>query len=387
MAKVKYLMQGLSKRENHRNYLETLIGLEDANEIILSVAFLTSEGVYVLEESLKKNREKITFYVGCRNGVTSLQGIISLLNIGINPILVDTGSNNFIFHPKVFFAQSNNQALSTVGSANFTYGGLIKNLESSALLELDFSVIEDKVYVDDLLSTFNTLSSSFPENVFQIKTVDEAQLLFEEGRLINEKTSKVVVKGKSKGSKRVAPSMQLEHDHVNVPKREKTSLVGSKDDEKSETVIVQDKGLNLVEVWKSKELTKRDLNIQTGGKTNVTGSMLLKKGTYKVDQQVYFREKVFADLEWQPKEGKPSYFHYANATFYFIVEGVDFGSYLLEMKHDTRTNTKTYHQRQPMTHLFWGESRHLISNPHLLGKTLRLMKVRNSKSEFLLEIN
>ncbi|KQU58729.1 hypothetical protein ASG66_17060 [Bacillus sp. Leaf406] len=383
MAKVKHLMQGLVKKENHRNHLEELIGLKDANRVILSAAFLTSEGVFILQNSLKQNKEKISFYVGCRNGVTSLQGVTSLIDIGIKPILVDTGSNNFIFHPKVFFAQSDNLALSTVGSANFTYGGLIRNLESSALLELDYSVEEDKAYADDLLASFETLSSSFPENVFKVNTIEEAQLLFNEGRLVDERASKVMVKGKSKGSKKVAPPMQLEHDHFKVPKREKSPVTT----EKTETVLVQNKGLNLLEVWKSKELTKRDLNIQTGGKTHVTGSMLLKKGTYDVDQQVYFYEEVFSDLDWQPKAGKPPYFHYANATFYFVVEGVDFGSYLLEMKHDTRTNTTTYQQRQPMTHLLWGESRHLVSNPNLLGKTLRLMKVKGSNSEFLIEID
>lgn len=387
IAKVKYLMQGLVKKENHRNHLEMLIELEGADKVILSAAFLTSEGVYVLENSLKQKKDKISFYVGCRNGVTSLQGIVSLINIGIKPILVDTGSNNFIFHPKVYFAQSNNRALSILGSANFTYGGLIGNMESSALLELDYSVVEDKAYAESLLKSFETLSSSFPDNVFTVNSVEKAQMLFEEGRLVDERTSKVIVKGKSKGSKKLAPSMQLVNDHVKVPKRVKSKPNNTETCKQYETVVIQDKVLKLVEVWKSKALTKRDLNIQTGGKTHVTGSMLLKKGTYDVDQQVYFREEVFSDLQWQPKEGKPSYFHYANAKFYFVVEGVDFGSYLLEMKHDTRTETKTYQQRQPMTHLFWGESRHLVSNPNLLGKTLRIMKVKDSNLEFLIEID
>ena len=51
----------------------------------------------------------------------------------------------------------------------------------------------------------------------------------------------------------------------------------------------------------NKGLTERDLNIPSGKKTNPTGSMLWKKGAAaeEVDQRHFFREDIFAKLDWQ----------------------------------------------------------------------------------------
>jgi hypothetical protein len=139
-------------------------------------------------------------------------------------------------------------------------------------------------------------------------------------------------------------------------------------------------------VWRCKELRKRDLNVPTGETTNVTGSMLLKKGQYDVDQQVYFRDEVFTRLPWSPKEGKTGYFLYAKAQFHFVIEGVYFGKSELELKHDTRTNTRTYEQRQPMTHLLWGNAKAWIADPNLLDKELTLYSVVDSPNEYVINI-
>lgn len=385
MAKVRFLMQGLEKKKNHRNSLEELIEMDEANEIILSSAFLTSDGVYVLKESLKKSKDKISMYIGCRNGITSKQGIISLIELGIIPYVIDTGSRNFIFHPKVFLSVGDSTALSTVGSANFTYGGLINNIESSTIIDLDLANESDIKYVKDFRESFKELKVRFPENVIKVTSIEVAEQLFEEGRLIDEAESRETIKGKSKEGKRIAPTMRIEREHVSVPKKKKN--LGNKKD-LQEVVVVENTGLRLIEVWKSKELKQRDLNIPDAAtNTNVTGSMLLKKGQYDVDQQVYFRNTVFNKLKWMPKRNKPDYFNYAEAQFYFLIEGVDFGVHSLEIKHDTRTNTRTYEQRQPMTHLLWGDARSLVANSNLLDKQLTLYKVSDSKDKFVIEID
>ncbi|WP_188455455.1 hypothetical protein [Virgibacillus oceani] len=391
MAKVNFLMQGLKEKENHRNNLKELIEMEDAKEIILSSAFLTSDGVYVLKDSLLKNKDKITVYVGCRNGITSKQGVSSLLDLGITTFVVDTGSRGFIFHPKASLAIGSTKALSNVGSANLTYGGLINNIESSTIIELDINNSSDKGYVDEFLKTFNNFKQDYPENVFSVNTNEVVERLFDEGRLVDETSTKEIVKGKSKGGKRIAPTMVLSREHVSIPRKasiQKPVTSNFNQNKNQDTVLIADKGLRLIEEWKSKKLTKRDLNIpKVGGNTHVTGSMLLKKGQYDVDQQVYFREDVFANLEWAPKPNKPDHFHYTKAGFYFVIEGVDYGKYELELKHDIRTNTKTYEQRQPMTHLLWGDARELVVNENLLGKELTLYSVRDTVDEYLIEID
>lgn len=388
MATVKFLTQGIKKEENHRNNLEELIEMEGANEIILSSAFLTSDGVFVLKESLEKNKDKVTVYVGCRNGITSKQGVSSLVELGITTYVVDTGSGSFIFHPKAFAAVGTEKALSTVGSANFTYGGLINNIESSVLINLDLSDEDDKSYIEGFRNSFEVMKERYPENLIKVTSLDFVEQLFEEGRLIDETVSRAGIKGTSKGSKRIAPTMKLERQHVPVPKKKKNiknreDSFGSKD-----AIVLQEKSLKRREVWKSRELKTRDLNIQnSGSSTHVTGSMLLKKGLYDIDQQVYFRNVVFDKLDWGTKEGKPDHFHYATARIYFIIEGVDYGIYNLEIKHDIRTNTKTYDQRQPMTHLLWGEAKPLVANRNLLDKELTLYEVLDGPHEYIIEID
>jgi HKD family nuclease len=394
VTKVKFLMQGIEEKNNHRNSLVELLSLQDVEEIILSSAFLTSDGVYLLKDELVKNKEKISIYVGCRNGITSKQGIISLLELGITPYVIDTGSRRFIFHPKAFVAISPLKALSIVGSANLTYGGLINNLESSTLVSLDLTDKNDKAYIDEFSNAFKVLREQFPENVVKVTSIEMAERLYEEGKLVDEEeTSEIVSVGRSKGSKKVTPTMKLKREKVNLPlkskrKKKNTGVTTGEQVERNEsTFAILDKGLELVEVWKSKELKERDLNVPSGEKTNVTGSMLLKKGQYDIDQQVYFRNVVFNKLDWAPKQGKPNYFHYAKAQFYFVIDGVNYGKYELEIKHDTRTNTKTYKQRQPMTHLLWGDAKSLVANPNLLGKELTLYEVVSSSNEFVIDIS
>ena len=394
MAIVKFLMQGLEEKDNHLNNLIELINFKDAEKIILSTAFLTSNGVFLLKEELRGNKEKISIYVGCRNGITSKQGIMGLLELGISPYVVDTGSPRFIFHPKAFIAISPVGALSTVGSANLTYGGLLNNLESSNLLILDLADENDKLYIENFTYVFDVLRNQFAENVIRVKTVKMVEALFDEGKLIDEnKVSEVVNVGRNSEGENVVPIMRLKREKVSLPlklrqKKNKARIVAKSVTETDEgpMVIFNDKGLELLEVWKSKELTERDLNVPSGTTTNVTGSMLLKKGKYNVDQQVYFRNEVFEKLVWTSKEVKPDYFHYAKAQFYFIIEGINYGIYELELKHDMRTDTRTYEQRQPMTHLLWGNAKKLIANPNLLDKEMTLYEVVGTSNEFVIDI-
>lgn len=129
-----------------------------------------------------------------------------------------------------------------------------------------------------------------------------------------------------------------------------------------------------------------DLTIPSGKGTNPTGSMLLKKGDYDIDQQQYFRNNVFAGLKWEQKVGKPSHFEYATAKFHFIIDGIDNGTYELTMKFDSRTNTTSYLQRQPNVHLSWGDAKNIIRNKNLLGQIMHLYRVDGKNDEFVIEI-
>jgi len=404
MAKAHFLMQGLQKEENHYNELIKLIEMVEAEKIILSTAFLNKRGVFALQDFLVKVADRVSIYVGCRNGITSKQSIADLLAIGIAPYMVDTGSEHFIFHPKAFMAVGKLKALSVVGSANITSGGLLNNIEASSIVEFNLAENDDKIYIDEFNQSFEKLKNDFPDHVFRVNSIEEVNQMFEEGRLVDEEKTYLQVSGTTSGLKKLMPTMKLEQQRLTFPKKEKdnvrqkgiikntsnvskvsnTSSTSNVDNNVKDELIFTNLEPSLQVIWKSKKLVARDLNIKMKGKTHPTGSMLLKKGLYDIDQQTYFRHNAFANLDWQFKEGTK--FEFTKAKFGFVIEGIEYPMHELTMKHDTRTDTISYKQKQPMTHLIWGSATSIVSNPNLLGKQLTLYRVKDENDKFIIKI-
>ncbi|MBC2318505.1 hypothetical protein HCC18_16795 [Listeria booriae] len=382
MAKAKIITQGLNKEQNHLNLLRTLLKDGSLNKFIFSTAYLREAAVEMLSAELGSVAEKIDFFVGIRNGVTSYQGLSKLLTLGINLYVIDTGVTSSIFHSKSFTARSDTLAVSVVGSANFTSAGLMRNVETSVILELDLTEPSDVLYMESLESDFHKLATNYGENVVKIVDISNIEDLLKEGRIIDENSETLIPTiGNNKMNKIIVPKMELELE-VPISKSLDTLERTNK-----KTIIISEGPLILEEIWRSKELVRRDLNIPTqGSNTNATGSMLLKKGSYKINQQSYFRNIVFTNLKWINKDSTKSYFEFAVAKFHFIIDGIEYGWHELNIKHDTRKNTITYRQKQPMTHLMWGTAKDLICNEALLSKELRMYSIDSRVDEFLIEI-
>lgn len=139
-------------------------------------------------------------------------------------------------------------------------------------------------------------------------------------------------------------------------------------------------------LWESGELTERNLNIPHGSTTNPTGSMLLKKGKIKdIDQRHYFRETVFAELNWQHDTNlKRSHFERAVAKFQIIIDGNDYGTHELKLSHNTKTDTLSYAQKNSTTGISWGQVKELIAKKEHIGKSFSLYKNKDNPDEFIL---
>ncbi len=385
MAKVNYLLQGITV-DSHLQLMEEILSVPNIKKVVFSVAFMKSRGLLLLAKKLKPFNSIADIYVGIRNGVTSVQAIMELIKNGIGPYLVDTGSNTFIFHPKIFLTYSDIEAKVIIGSANATSGGFLDNIEASALLHLDRSVKDDEELLQKVLNSINSLVTEFPDNVTQVNSVRDAVKVFQEGRLFDERVSpnpSSSLKSTAKKPESV-PRMKLKTRKIST-----SSTASKKSKKKSKAAVTPSlKTHEWVLLWESGYLKERDLNIPSGNNTNPTGSMYFKKGNMEnIDQRHYFREEIFNDLRWT-RDTSPKTVHYerAYAKFEIIIKGISYGIYKLKLSHNTRIDTITYQQKNSVTQIHWGDAKQVIARNDLLGQVLRIYKPENEDSYFIMEV-
>ena len=380
MAKSKFILQGLRKNNDHVKAISELLSPKELDLSVISVAFVREGGIFHLETLLTKNSARLKVFVGIRNGVTSAQGLMSLLKCGIKLYAVDTGSSSPIFHPKFYLASKGDKGVLIIGSANLTHSGLSRNIEASTILELDLTNEDDKAFFDDILSSVETLEASSP-HVFSIRSKKEILALLNDGRIEDERVAPPLVsKGIKKPSNRDdLKRMKLFGREVSGPPVKKTG--------KKIRVSEETKG-KLELIWISKELSERDLNIPSGSNTHATGSMLLKKGKNEgIDQRTFFRHEVFNNLQWQ-KDTRPGSTHLekAEVSCELIIKGINCGEFKLKLTHNPRTNTESYKQKNAMTGISWGDAKPVIAKKDLLGRELRLYR-KIGKEAFLIQID
>ena len=386
-----FILQAVT-RSSHGDLLKEFLGKAATQTATISTAFLTRGGVGMLESELKGLGEKATVYVGIRNGITTAEGLLALLGLSVNLFVIDTGATSPIFHPKIYLRLGKSTAELLVGSANLTSSGLYTNIEGSLLHRLDLSVKQQSDLAEQVQNALSKMAEEYPEHVFQITKAEDVDALLSSGRVVSEEALKesMVREGggtrHDKSERRVA-RMKLK---TSAPRSRRTAARRRPDSAPipvtaSGKVIPPDED-ELELLWSSGPLKRRDLSIPAGKNTSLTGSMLLKKGESDIDQQTYFKEVVFKDFGWSDDDrtkGKKI----ARIPFQLVVDGTDYGTRVLTVTHDTRTDTASYKQRQPMSAIRWGEARALVSNEAYLNKTMRLYKDPDDQTQFILTIN
>ena len=287
--------------------------------------------------------------------------------------------------------EENNLAYAVFGSSNFTPGGFYRNIESNVYLELDLNNEEDFKFYSDFISCHENLveNNNNSDNVLLISDVSSINDFLLDGRVVDETKHKIKTSvGKSSISTDTIKMMKLQpiRKHSAKTSNKKVQVTDSLAEERKFTIATDSLLGTVKEVWKSKPLKERDLSIPSKPGTNPTGSMLMKRGEYNIDQQSYFYDEVFSNLKWSTQPSKKSYFQFADAKFHILIEGIEFGSYTLTLKYDERTDTTSYKQSQPNVSLSWGEAGSVIKNPNLLGKTMFLYRVEDKVDEYLIEI-
>ncbi len=277
-----------------------------------------------------------------------------------------------------------------------TFGGLHNNIEAGALLDLDLTVQDDKDFLANLVKTLEEMPARFPENIFQLKSVAEAEALFDQGRLLDEDVviAPLVTASVRKGQRDSLRAIKLPY---HAPPTRQRSVIKPKSkapsaDTRATVSLakseIQSTPVNgFVKLWESKGLTERDLNIPTGETTNPTGSMLWKKGaTEDIDQRHFFRNEVFEELDWKMDPKKPHY-ERVDADFDIVIKGLNYGKHTLKLSHNTDTNSRSYEQKNSMTQVHWGSVLKLVAKQDLLGRVMSLYRKNGNPSHYLIEID
>lgn len=382
------ILQGLTKRTHADVIGEMFSG--DVERAIISVAFVSSEGVDHIEPFLTDHADQITVYAGIRNEITSAQALKRLLEIGVSLYAVDTGSRSLLFHPKLYHVRAKETAKLSVGSANLTLGGMNNNIEAGVLIELSLADEDDAAFVDELEASFGGLAAEHPENVFEVE--DEAAIdeLLNAGRLIDETAApppRIPTKAKA-GSTDPTPRMKMQPKPVRGKAKPKgppapaaAPAAGAPGNAPGAPVTVAP---DLELVWESKPLSRRSLGIPAGPNSNPTGSTTLGSGTFDdIDRVTYFRNELFGHLPWTLNGAIET----ASQVFDLVIKGVLVGTFDMTLRHSlTRAAAAPVDNNSP-SGLSWNEARPLVAREDLLDRTMRIWRSTVDPTEFQIEID
>jgi len=374
LGKIEFITQGFIEGDDHLLKIKNLLATDELQTVLFNVAYVKTSGINFISSELEHIKGKLTIFAGMRNGITSIQSIFSLLNLGATVYLVDTGTVNIVYHPKIYIFEYINCYKIITGSANLTSGGLNSNIEISSIIEIE----KNNNQIKELIKCIYDLPNNYSNNIFKIENKKEAFLFFKKGLLTDERITTVnsntsVNQNLNKIDK--TPRINLKNIKI------RNNIISKRSKKIKKLLRVTNNTVDQwIMVWESNELTERDLNIPSGSNTNPTGSMLLKKGNFEdIDQRTYFREQVFYDLMWE-KDSNPSKEHLERsiANFQFEIRGLNYGIYSLKLTHNTNKDSESYKQNNSMTQIHWGDAKKIIAHRELLGEKIELYRNNNS---------
>lgn len=384
------VLQGVTA-DTHRAALRDLLALPGCTRAIVSTAFLTRGGVSQVADLLTAVAPVATVIAGIRNGLTSAQGFQAVLDTGCSAYAVDTATRQAIFHPKIYFTRSPNEARLLLGSANLTRGGLAANIEASVSMTLDLSAAGDLALANELEAKIDAMVAAYPVHVFAVPDAAAIAALVAGGRLVDESAVKPPAPPGTSADRDLdpLPKMPLQSPQPAPPAPEPAAPAVVAPVAPAGVTPAAPISEQLELVWESNALTRRDLTIPTNPNSNPTGSMLFKKGAVQnIDQRHYFRDNVFNALPWafDTAAGR-THIERTTAAFRLVIKDVNYGVFQLGISHNTLTNTSAYLQFNGMTHLHWGAAREFVAKPDLLGRVLLLYRDVQHPDRFVMEID
>ena len=327
---IKFLSQGFetTSKDAVGNYLMKFIADGQFHSFRVITAFISLAGVKGIQKHLEnaKHLKNITIITGIDQKGTSKEALQALMELKVNSYVFFVPLPSPIFHPKIYLFEGENNSELIIGSSNLTARGLFTNVEASTLISINNKDAIDRNNIKGFKQYFKGLFDCTDPNLKLLTTelindLVNANIIPTEAELkelLNKERNRHKTETHNTISKIFPkrPVAQVPKDFRAVRKAETKTL----------KVITKIEATTLL--WESGPLTERDLNIPKGSNTNPTGSMLFKKGKMEnIDQRHYFRDEVFASINWvfDTRVGS-THLEKAAALFRIVVLGKDYGT-------------------------------------------------------------
>lgn len=409
MAKKEFIFQGFTTR-THVDAINELFQVQDIQHVLLSVAFVSKNGVDKIKSNLSANSANLTVFAGIRNDITSFQGLTELYLLANSLYVVDTGSRSVVFHPKIYLVRGKHRARLIIGSANLTLGGLHNNIEAGMILDFDLADSNDKSVVNSIEFSLNGLPHSYPKNVGLISSLADLGRLLADGRLVDESIVRpsrpsaysgttttdnvpriALARPPLRGLKVAQPPIspqaaQNPSPSAGLPSTAPPASTASPPPP-IPTSLATTFSTPLELVWESSPLKPRSLQLSTGNaSTNSTGSANLGKGRFThIDQVTYFRNHVFGSLNWTlNSQGNTET---VDHDFDIVIRGVMVGTFSLTLRHSLTRAAKASTDDNIPTGMSWNKAKPYVSKPALLGATMRLWRSTINPTNFRIDID
>lgn len=409
MAKKEFILQGFTAR-THLDAIKELFLVKDIDQVIISVAFVSKNGVDQIRNELQSSYNNLTIFAGIRNDITSYQALYDLFTICSGPgslYVVDPGTRSILFHPKLYIAIGKSTARLIIGSANLTLGGLHNNIEAGMLIEFDLSDPSDKQTVDSIRFSLNSLPINHPSNVGLIEWHDDIKRLLADGRIIDESIVRPTRASTSSGTTATdnVPRIILARPPLRptrVPQAPAAKAVPAHaaptqkppatSSAKAAPIVpplpsTATLAAPLELVWESSPLKARSLQLGTGNSsTNSTGSANLGKGLFThIDQVTYFRNNIFGSLPWMMNSNGTT--ETVDHDFDIVIRGVMAGTFSLTLRHSLTRVAKASKDANIPTGLSWNLAKPFVAKAALLGATMRIWRSTSNNTKFRIDID
>ena len=106
-------------------------------------------------------------------------------------------------------------------------------------------------------------------------------------------------------------------------------------------------------------------------------------GGSRIDQTTYFRNDIFASLNWTVDPGDPGKEN-AFVEFSLAIEGVYVGDFTLKLSHKPAWEAG---QGNYTTHIHWGDATEHIQKKELIGRSLKLYEPALPGNPYIIEID